>query len=104
MADLQIDLRAPHDRQIEALRDLVNSDGFAMLCAEAKRQYGPQARDVAMRSALGRNVPLEDDVKKIFWVSQAIEQLLLWPEMEAQRIAAAVVQSEMEIEQVGRRV
>lgn len=100
---MAIDVRAPHDRQIEALRDLVNSEGFAMLCMEAKRQYGPQARDTAIRSALNGTNPLPDDVKKIYWVSEAIEQLLRWPEIESARITTAVAQSEIEIEQVGRR-
>lgn len=99
----EIDLRPPSDRAIEALRDLVHSDGFAMLCAEAKRQYGPKARDLALRAAMSQRTPLEDDVKRIFWVSEAIEQLLNWPDEEANRIATAVVQAELADEQIGRR-
>jgi hypothetical protein len=99
----EIDLRSPLDRQIEALRDLVNSDGFGMLCAEAKRQYGPQARDRAIRAVMNAKTPIDDEMKRIYWASEAIEQLLLWPEQEAKRIAAATVLAEVEAETVGRR-
>jgi hypothetical protein len=90
MADEQ---DTPSDAILPALRDLVQSEGWRLLCEQVKREWGPQGYGRRMQEAIStvpngpeRAYELARVAEEVDATAKAVNQVMAWPENQIREL------------------